>query len=121
MKPAIETILSALRSQVHDLFSRSETQVTLFVDTSVGLKPAITICPFVEMIGYLPRPSKAAYPLWTFTTLLPLIQSPSNAVETNSEKFDTGGGGRMCTVTATPLVVMFPDETLSMPGTAATY
>jgi hypothetical protein len=94
-------------------------QVMLSSVITVGDKPIIVIAPFVEMMGYLPTPLKLATPLVT-VTLCPtlLCQFPSKPVYVAAVNVVTLG--RRCTATCTPLLVMLPEETFAMPGTAAT-
>jgi hypothetical protein len=119
LEVSVEVSVAGRRYQEIELLLLPPTHVTLFSDTSVAAKPIMVMTPFVEMIGYLPRPSKFASPFSTVTACpMLLIQKPSKSSVRKSVMFDTVG---VFCVTITPLTEMLPEATDAMPGTAATF
>jgi hypothetical protein len=115
--PVVSVVVLSRRYQI--MLFTSLTQLTLFGDIDAAVKPIMAITPFVDMIGYLPRPLKEAKPSKTLTSWPSLlIQKPSNVRGVKTVKFDFG---LMLFSTETPLMLMLPVLAFAMPGTAAIF
>jgi hypothetical protein len=95
------------------------SQVTLLVNIKIASKPICVMTPFVEMMGYLPLPSKLLYPSLTLTNCPTLLsQKPSKSVERKSVRFPPTFF--LCWVTVTPVELISPEVADAMPGTETT-
>jgi hypothetical protein len=118
----VSVVVGARRNQVTVVFALVQVTFSSWnmspTKISTACKPIIVIAPLVEMIGYLPKPSKVAVAAATLTTCpMLLLQKPSNSAGRSSVKLFTG---RSFLATATPLTLIFPDVMELMPGRAAT-